>query len=99
MSKTIGKFRSQAGVIGNHMVQHDDQVYHSFLLRCRLMPRSLSSEPVVWRFELKEVTAEHNTFRFGDLDQMRAFLDLKLEAVAKGVRLNGDIEGGGVMIK
>ena len=59
-----------------------DQVYYSFLVRCWLMPRTVNSEPVVWRFELREVTAEPDIHRFANLKALNAFLAGKLTSLA-----------------
>ena len=64
------------------MGQHEDQVYHSFLVRCWLMPRTLNSESPIWRFEVKEVTAEPGIHRFSDLEDLKAFLAAELAAMA-----------------
>jgi len=71
------------------MSKQVDQIYQSFLVRCWLIPAAATGEPV-WRFELREVSAEPQKHRFSDLEQLKAFMSAKLAAIT--VRSNR--EGG-----
>ena len=64
------------------MSKETDQVYHSFLVRCWLVPRETTDEPALWRFELREVPAEAEKHRFSDLEQLKEFMSAKLAAIA-----------------
>ena len=72
------------------MSKQVDQIYQSFLVRCWLIPAAATGEPPVWRFELREVSAEPQKHRFSDLEQLKAFMSAKLAAIT--VRSNR--EGG-----
>ena len=60
------------------------QIYHSFLVRCWLIPPAMTDEPPVWRFELREVTVESLKHGFSDLEQLNTFITAKLAALAAG---------------
>ena len=72
------------------MSKQVDQIYQSFLVRCWLIPAAATGEPPVWRFELREVSAEPQKHRFSDLEQLKAFMSAKLATLT--VRSNR--EGG-----
>lgn len=61
-----------------------DQLYHSFLVRCWCNPESSADGSTAWRFELQEVSDEAQKYRFSDLEQLKAFVAVKLNAVAAG---------------
>jgi hypothetical protein len=59
-----------------------DQIYHSFLVRCWLIPPATTDELPTWRFELRDVTADPQKERFSDLEQLKEFVAAKLAAIA-----------------
>ena len=63
------------------MSKETDQVYHSFLVRCWLVPRETTDEPALWRFELREVPAEAQKQRFSNLEGLKAYMEAKLAAI------------------
>jgi hypothetical protein len=75
-----------------NMVKQADRVYQSFLVRCWLMPPATAAEPETWRFELREVAAEPQKHGFSDLEQLKAFMAVKLTAVAAGSKQHSDKE-------
>jgi hypothetical protein len=64
------------------MAIQTEQIYQSFLIRCWLIPPATINEPPAWRFELREVTADSPTQRFGSLAQLHEFMVDRLTAVA-----------------
>lgn len=76
----------------NNMSKQADQVYQSFLVRCWLIPSATTDEPPIWRFELREVSAEPQKHRFSDLEQLKAFLSTKLATIT----VHSNREGGQV---
>jgi hypothetical protein len=60
------------------MTDQTHQIYHSFLVRCWLIPGETTDEPALWRFELREVPAEPQKHRFSDLEQLKEFMSAKL---------------------
>jgi hypothetical protein len=70
-------------------------VYQSFLVRCWLVPSTTSDEPPAWRFEVQDVSAESLKHRFGELEQLNAFMAAKLATVAAG-RNRGDDQGSSI---
>jgi hypothetical protein len=74
------------------MAKQADQVYQSFLVRCWLMPPATAAEPETWRFELREVAAEPQKHGFSDLEQLKAFMAVKLTAVAASSQQDNDEE-------
>jgi hypothetical protein len=67
-----------------------DQVYQSFLVRCWLIPSATAETPAVWRFELRDVSAEPQKYRFSDLEQLKDFINAELAAIAVGSGRDGD---------
>ena len=63
------------------MLEQTDHIYHSFLVRCWLIPPATADEAPAWRFELQEVSAESEKHRFRDLDQLCTFTSAKLESI------------------
>ncbi|MBK8986388.1 MAG: hypothetical protein IPM39_09945 [Chloroflexi bacterium] len=74
------------------MVKQAKRVYQSFLVRCWLMPPTTAAEPETWRFELREVAAEPRKHGFSDLEQLKAFMAVKLTAVAASSQQDSDEE-------
>jgi hypothetical protein len=68
--------------MGRNMSEQIQPLYQSFLVRCWLMPSETMDEPSLWRFELQEVTAESHKHRFGNLEQLKAFMSARLTAVS-----------------
>jgi hypothetical protein len=64
------------------MPEEAKPVYQSFLVRCWLVPSETSDEPPAWRFEVQDVSAESQKYRFGNLGQLSAFVAARLTAVA-----------------
>ena len=71
------------------MSKQVDQIYQSFLVRCWLIPPVTTDEPVTWRFELREVSAEPQKHRFSDLEQLKASISAKLAANTVGSNQEG----------
>ena len=63
------------------MQKHAHSIYQSYLIRCWLMPSSTAGELPVWRFELREVSAEPQKHRFTDVMKLGFFLRTELEAI------------------
>lgn len=63
------------------MLKQTDRLYHSFLVRCWLIPPTTADEAPVWRFELQDISAESKKHRFPNLDQLCAFTSEKLESI------------------
>lgn len=76
------------------MSQEADPIYQSFLVRCWFILPAASDEPPMWRFELRDVSAEPEKHHFSDLEQLKAFMSAKLAALAAGSKQAGDKEGG-----
>jgi hypothetical protein len=74
------------------MVKQADQLYHSFLVRCWFIPAATVDEPPTWRFELQEVSAEPQKYRFSDFEQLQAFMAAKLTAVAAASNQDSDTD-------
>lgn len=74
------------------MTQQADQIYQSFLVRCWLVSPATADGPPIWRFELRDVSAEPQKHRFSDLEQLKAFLSTKLAAIT----VHSNREGGQV---
>jgi hypothetical protein len=76
------------------MSKQTHQRYHSFLVRCWLIPDKTTGEPALWRFELREVPAGAQKHRFSDLEELKDFLSAKLGAIATGSdKDSGEEEG------
>jgi hypothetical protein len=76
------------------MSKETDQVYHSYLVRCWLVPRETTDEPALWRFELRQVPAEDQKQRFSDLEGLKAFISAKLAIMAIDIERDDDSEDG-----
>ena len=63
------------------MQAQTEHIYHSFLVRCWLIPPTTADEIPAWRFELQEVSAESEKQRFSNLDQLCTFTSEKLEEI------------------
>lgn len=74
------------------MSKYPNQVYQSFLVRCWIVPPATANESPAWRFELREVTAESPTQRFGSLAQLNEFMAARLTAVAANNNYENDKE-------
>ena len=74
------------------MAIQTDQIYQSFLIRCWLIPSATANEPPAWRFELREVTAESSTQRFGSFAQLQEYMAARLTAVAANNNHESDKE-------
>jgi len=57
-------------------------IYQAFLLRCWPLSTDTTDRPTAWRFELQEVSSDSAKHRFNDLEQVCAFVTVKLNAVA-----------------
>ncbi|MDX1418037.1 MAG: hypothetical protein R3293_27795 [Candidatus Promineifilaceae bacterium] len=66
------------------MADQSHQIYHSFLVRCWLMPGKTTDEPALWRFEVREVPAGDHNHRFGDIEGLKKFMASELAAIATG---------------
>jgi len=73
------------------MSKQTDQLYHSFLVRCWLIPPATTDEQPEWRFEVQDVSAEAKKHRFSNFEQLHAFTTEKLTAVV--AENNGEIMG------
>jgi hypothetical protein len=81
--RIVGHSPDKSSAFGKtNMAKQADQVYQSFLVRCWLMPPATAAEPETWRFELREVAAEPQKHGFSNLEQLIAFMAVKLTAVA-----------------
>lgn len=74
------------------MTKQVKHIYQSFLVRCWLLPPTTADEPVPWRFELHEVSAESQKYRFSDYEQLTTFVAARLTAVATHSRQGNDKE-------
>lgn len=74
-------------------MQKDAQsIYQSYLIRCWLVSSSTESEYPIWRFELREVSAEPQKHRFSDLEQLKTFLSATLALMAVDKERDDDSE-------
>ena len=53
--------------------------YQSFLLRCWSMPSTSAEEPQIWRFALRDVSAEPTQRSFSSIEALMAYLSAELQ--------------------
>lgn len=70
--------------------QDDQEVYHSFLVRCWFIPPVVDDEAPTWRFELRDVSTGAQKHRFRNFEQLVAFMSGKLTAVAANNNQDND---------
>ena len=72
------------------MAQQVNPVYQSFLLRCWLPAPVTGSDLAVWRFVLREVSAEYPEQGFSDLEKLKEYVALQLDGLARSNGREGD---------
>jgi hypothetical protein len=70
--------------VGEKMAKQEQPIYQSFLLRCWLSAPPTSGNSAVWRFALREVSADYPEHGFSDLEKLREFVAQQLEVLARG---------------
>jgi hypothetical protein len=53
--------------------------YQSFLLRCWQAPATVEGDPSVWRFVVRDISAEPTEHAFSSLEQLMAFVAAELQ--------------------
>lgn len=57
--------------------QDDQEVYHSFLVRCWFIPPVVDDEAPTWRFELRDMSTGAQKHRFRNFEQLVTFLEFR----------------------
>jgi hypothetical protein len=68
------------------------QTYHSYLVRCWLQPPLTAAEHPIWRFQLQDISAEPQTVRFSDLEDLLSYMLARLFHAAMECRQSAGIE-------
>lgn len=76
------------------MPENEQPIYQSFLVRCWFVAPASAGKAPVWRFELRDVSAEPQKQRFSDLEQLKNFVATELDAIAAGNEQGSDGEDG-----